>query len=367
MKLQPIRLFLLPFAWLYGLAVGLRNLLFDSGLLHSFSFTVPVISVGNLTSGGTGKTTHIEYLVSALKDEYRLAVLSRGYKRKTRYFILVSGMSSVAEVGDEPLQLKKKFPELTVAVDRRRVHGIRRLMQTSGNTDLILLDDAFQHRYVNPGLSILIIDYNRPVFRDRLLPAGNLREPWRNAARADIFIISKCPSDIKVSERQAFRDKLKDFPGKPVFFTTYVYGEPVPVCKGKHKSKKHVITYKKLKEEKTCIFLVTGIANPKPLSDFLRQKLNLKDEMIFPDHHSYNEKDLAKIRRRWESSTNGKGYIFTTEKDATRFREIMIRDKQLKKHLYYVPVTVRFLAKGEKHFLRMIGRYLKKPFKSISL
>ena len=220
---------LLPFSPFYGMVVRIRNLLFDINILRSTRFNIPVISVGNITVGGTGKTPHVEYLVQLLRNDYKLAVLSRGYKRKTNQFILASKSSGITEIGDEPKQIKLKFPGVYVAVDSNRVRGIRTLMQSIHNLDMVILDDAYQHRYVKAGLSILLIDYNRPIFKDMLLPAGNLREPRNNLNRADIIIVTKCPEILTSSQRGDFITRLRPNSKQAIFFTKFAYGSPVPV------------------------------------------------------------------------------------------------------------------------------------------
>jgi tetraacyldisaccharide 4'-kinase len=196
-----VRPLLLPLSLLYGLVVLIRNLLFDFRIMRSTRFKLPVISVGNITVGGTGKTPHVEYLVQLLKNDFKLAVLSRGYKRKTKGFILASKKTGVADIGDEPLQIKLKFPDVNIAVEHNRVKGVRTLIERIPKLNLVILDDAYQHRYIRPGLSILLVDYNRPIFHDMLLPAGNLRESWHNAKRADIIIITKSPDHFSARER----------------------------------------------------------------------------------------------------------------------------------------------------------------------
>ena len=218
---------LLPLSWLYGLGVRLRNFCFDVGLLKSHSFDIPVISVGNITVGGTGKTPHVEYLVSLLRKHASVAVLSRGYKRKSHGFIIADSSATARLIGDEPMQMKKKFGDITVAVDRDRVNGIRRL--TDGKTvkdiDVVLLDDAFQHRYVKPGINILLVDYHRLIIYDKLLPAGRLREPLNGKNRADIVIVTKCPKDLKPMEFRVITKAMNLFPYQHLYFTTFLKDE----------------------------------------------------------------------------------------------------------------------------------------------
>lgn len=353
---------LLPLNPLYGLVVGIRNLFFDHGILRSASFKHPVIAIGNITAGGTGKTPHVEYLVGLLKNDFRIAVLSRGYKRKTRDFRVASIKSSVNELGDEPMQIKSKFPDVTVAVDRNRVNGVNHLIREFRKLEVIILDDAFQHRYIKPGLSILLVDHGRPVFNDVLLPAGNLREPWRNATRANIVIVTKCPDHMSTNERAAFAGNLKLQPKQEVYFTRFEYGSPTEVFPAirKHPA---TLTYKQLRKSGTGILLVTGIANPGPLREFLDKNLTIAEEVIFPDHHAFTYKDVHDIKARFRNFTPENNYILVTEKDAIRLRELEIADRSLLQAFYYIPVEVKFLAKGEKKFVKKIYKYLKKTLK----
>jgi tetraacyldisaccharide 4'-kinase len=350
---------LLPLSLLYGFAVLIRNLLFDLQILKSAGFNLPVISIGNITVGGTGKTPHVEFLIRLLKDDFRIAVLSRGYRRKTRNFVLATKKSKVVDIGDEPRQLKRKFPDVPVAVERHRVMGVRTLMERISKLDLVLLDDAYQHRHILPGFSILLVDYNRPVFHDMLLPAGNLREPWRNAKRADVIIVTKCPDHLSLPERLDFITRLRLTGKQEVFFTGYVYGKPVPVFPDKH-GRQDPVPYKSLNKSRTGIMLVTGIANPGPLRQFLEQTLHVDDELIFDDHHEYDLKDVLYIQSRFQTIERADKRILVTEKDAVRLQELDIPDKRLRKSFYYIPVEVKFLAKGQKPFIKRIYKYLKK-------
>jgi tetraacyldisaccharide 4'-kinase len=350
---------LLPLNPLYRLVVGIRNLFFDHGILPSVSFRIPVIVIGNITAGGTGKTPHVEYLVGLLKNDFRIAVLSRGYKRKTRDFRMAAPKSSVTELGDEPMQIKSKFPDVSVAVDRNRVNGVNRLISEFRKLEVIILDDAFQHRYIKPGLSILLVDHGRPVFNDVLLPAGNLREPWRNATRANIVIVTKCPDHMSPNERAVFTGNLRLSPKQAVYFTRFEYGLPIEVFPGKRKHPA-TLTFKQLRKSGAGILLVTGIANPRPLREFLDKNLTIAEEVIFPDHHTFTYKNIHDIKARLRNFTTENNYILVTEKDAIRLRELEIADRSLLQAFYYIPVAVKFLAKGEKPFVKKIYKYLKK-------
>jgi|WetSurSiteA1Bulk_404760.scaffolds.fasta_scaffold00571_2 tetraacyldisaccharide 4'-kinase len=350
---------LLPLSYLYGLAVQVRNLLFDLRILRSVKFGLPVISVGNITVGGTGKTPHVEFLINLLKNEYKIAVLSRGYRRKTKNFILASSKSGVTDIGDEPRQMKLKFPDVHVAVERDRVFGVRKLIENIPKLDLVILDDAFQHRYIQPGLSILLIDYNRPLFTDYLLPAGNLREPVRCAKRADIIIVTKCPDNLSVQERSDFIVRLHPARKQDVFFTSYTYGAPVPVFPDRY-GLQYPVPYRYLRKLRTGVLLVTGIANPLPLRQFLDQYLRIDDEISFSDHHQFESRDIQQIKNRFKTIELVEKCIIVTEKDAVRLQEIDIPDKDFRKAFYYIPVEVKFQAKGEKHFVKKVYKYLKK-------
>jgi len=353
---------LLPFSLLYGLAVVARNLLFDLNILKSVTFKIPLISIGNLSAGGTGKTPHVEYLAALLRNDYKIAVLSRGYRRKTDEFILAKKKSSVMEIGDEPLQIRQKFPNVIVAVDKDRVSGIKKLCKTIRKLDLILLDDAFQHRYVKAGFSILLIDYNKPVFNDILLPAGNLREPMRGLRRADIIIITKCPSNITSSARRSFISRLHPITKQTVFFTRYEYGTLNSVFNDNQKDA-HILSYKRLKKPGVSVMLVAGIANPTPLKKYIQEYVRVDEEMTFPDHHYFNDKDIHLMRLKFDVINSSEKYIIVTEKDAVRLREVEIHDKDFKKAFYYIPIEVKFLAKGEKPFIKRIYKYMKKANK----
>jgi len=350
---------LLHLSYIYGLAVLVRNILFDLRILSSTRFKLPVIAVGNITVGGTGKTPHVEYLIRLLKDEFKIAVLSRGYKRKTRDFILASTKSGITDIGDEPRQMKLKFPNVHIAVERNRVRGVTTLLESIHKLELVILDDAFQHRSIHPGLSILLIDYNRPIFQDMLLPAGNLREPWHSIKRADLIVVTKCPDNLSVEERSAFVANLKLKSKKDIFFTRYTYGEPVPVYPDRH-GLQDPVPYRYLSRTKTGVMLVTGIANPAPLRQFLEQNLRIDDELVFDDHHEYDLKDIRFIQNRFQTIEQVDKCIMVTEKDAVRLQELDIPDKRFRKSFYYIPVEVRFLAKGEKPFIKRIHKFLKK-------
>lgn len=250
---------LLPLSWLYGLGVKFRNTLFDIGVLKSRDFQIPIISVGNITVGGTGKTPHVEYLVRLLKDQFHVAVLSRGYKRKSKGFVLASTKTTMPEIGDEPYQMKQKFPKVTVAVDKNRCQGIDLLADNDKHLDVILLDDAFQHRYVKPGINILLVDYHRLIIYDKLLPAGRLREPMTGKNRADIVIVTKCPTTLKPMEYRVITRAMNLYPYQHLYFTTLEYDELRPMFPQTPKK----MTMSQLADKN--VLLLSGIASPEQM------------------------------------------------------------------------------------------------------
>ena len=346
---------LYPFALLYGLAVWFRNTLFDIKVIGSREFPIPVISVGNITVGGTGKTPVIQYIIELLKKEYKVATLSRGYKRKTREFILSGPHPTVMQIGDEPVQIKHRYPDIHVAVDRRRVNGIKQLMKRIPDLNVILLDDAFQHRHVNPGLSILLIDFNRPLSEDLLLPAGSLREHAYERRRANIILITKCPDRLKPIERRLIVKDLKLYPFQHLFFTRLVYGAPSPVFETT------AITPEpgNFKASKPNILMVTGIANPRLYKKHLRGISTKITEMKFPDHHDYSEKDILNIINAFRELQGPDSYIFTTEKDAMRLRNFTHIAPEVKDRMFYIPVGVAFLNDDIESFNTHIRKYVR--------
>jgi tetraacyldisaccharide 4'-kinase len=330
-------------------------MLFDYQFIKSREFPIPIISVGNITVGGTGKTPMIEYIIELLVKENRVATLSRGYMRKTRNFILATRDSTVSEIGDEPVQLKQKFPDVHVAVDRRRVNGIKQLMEQISDLDVILLDDAYQHRYVNPGLSILLIDFNRPLSQDQLLPVGRLREHAYEKRRANIILITKCPDRLKPIERRLIVKDLKLYPFQHLFFTKLSYGSPAPVFEGHGQ----IPELHEIKSLKPGILMLTGIASPRHYKKHLRGISTRITEMVFPDHHAYTEKDILRIIRTFEELKSPAKFIFTTEKDAMRLRSSTGIPESLKKVMFYIPVGIEFMNEDTENFNIQIKTYVR--------
>ena len=347
---------LLPLSWLYGVGVKFRNFLFDIGVLKTQAYAVPVISVGNITVGGTGKTPHVEYLVRLLKDHLNIAVVSRGYKRKSSGFVMANADTPMKMIGDEPYQMKQKFPNVTIAVDGNRNRATQQLTsdQTSSKAiDAILLDDAFQHRYVKPGINILLVDYHRLIIYDKLLPAGRLREPMKGKNRADIVIVTKCPKELKPMEYRVITKAMGLFPYQKLFFTTLAYESLQPVF-GKPHSAKNVPQL-----DGQNILLLTGIASPRQMTEDLTPKVKSLQAMTFGDHHNFNRKDIKRLNETFEAMPSPK-LIITTEKDAARLTTVEGISDEVRQHLYALPIRISFMQDQEESFNQNILDYVRK-------
>ena len=349
-----VKILLYPFSLLYGIVVYFRNRMYDLGILKSKEFDVPVIAIGNITIGGTGKTPHVEYLVRLLKDKFKVATLSRGYKRKTSGFYIVEPETHVSAVGDEPLQIKKKYPDITVSVCESRVKGVETLMheEDENSPDVILLDDAFQHRKITPGINILLIDYNRQIKEDTLLPAGRLREGAGQMRRANIIIFTKCPGEITPIMRRILSKEVGLKPYQELFFTTFEYGQIQPVFTGKKLGKDFY------EEHSYALLIVAGVAFPRLIPEYLKQFSGETEVLNFPDHHNYSTDDVRKITEKFDSLKNKKKIIITTEKDAVRFQGMTDLDDDFKNVLYSLPVGVKFLDEEGKLFNKKILNYV---------
>lgn len=346
-----LKLLLFPFALLYGLVISFRHLLFNLGFLPSKSFDVPVISVGNLTIGGTGKTPHTEYLTRLLIKDFRVAILSRGYLRKSKGFVLANNSSSIKDIGDEPLQYLQNFGDkIRVAVDKDRCNGVSRLLKMEEPPEIIILDDAFQHRFIKPGLSLLLTDYRRLYPDDYLFPSGMLRDLKASAKRADIIIVTKTEKILSPIVRRLIEEKLNPAPHQRIYFSYVKYGAPVSFP-----------SFEKVKLNKkySVIILFTGVANPYPLKDYLRYRCSELITLDFPDHHDYKKKDIRLIRRIWDRQFTKKKLIVTTEKDAMR----LINSPYLRLleglPLIYLPIEVKFHGQDEKKFNDQIFNYVR--------
>lgn len=333
--------------------VNFRNTLFNLNILRGREFEVPVISVGNITVGGTGKTPHTEHLIQLLSKKFNIAVLSRGYKRKTRGFLVVETSSTSRQAGDEPLQIKRKFPSVMVAVDEKRVRGIEKILEISEKRpDVIILDDAFQHRYVTPSINILLIDYSRMITEDDLLPFGGLREPASSRDRANIIIVTKCPKEIKPIDERIITKDLHIWPYQDLFFSRIKYGELKPVFPDR------IAEMKPCLDRDSGILLLTGIANPQSLRDKLLQITSSVVLAEYPDHHFFTLKDMESVAGQLEAMSAEKKIIVTTEKDTFRILEIASLPETVVSHLYYIPIEISFINQTENEFDKKIMKYV---------
>jgi len=346
-----LRLLLLPFACIYGLIMALRGKLFDWKIIPSESFAIPVICVGNLSYGGTGKTPMVEYIIRLLKKDMKVATLSRGYKRNTSGYVLASKDSTYEEIGDEPLQYKTKFSNIEVAVHERRRKGVRKLIQSFPDLKAILLDDAFQHRYVRPGMTILLTDFHKLFVNDYPLPAGTLREFRAGSKRADIIIVTKTPAVLSPITRRRITSLIKPRVHQKLLFSYISYGDPVPMC-DTHKDL--------LKDQYNTILLFSGIANSYPLQERLRSMCHELHVIDFMDHHKYNKNDLNRIKANFENMFTKNKVIFTTEKDAMRLDKSILSDVLKDLPIFYIPIEIGFHNGDSVIFDDQIREYVEK-------
>ena len=346
---------LMPFSFIYGIIISVRNFLYDVGILTSHEFDVPVVSVGNLSMGGTGKTPCVEFIIDNFKDKRRIAILSRGYKRTTTGFVLADGNSTAQTIGDEPFQILKKYPEIIVAVDENRKRGIDNLLKINPKPEIILLDDAFQHRRVKPGMQILLTDFSKPFTNDSILPGGNLREFRLGAKRANVIIVTKCPQEIQPIELRVFTKKIKALRHQNLYFASQVYKEITAVFPY---SQMRNFDMEKIKIEKPHILLVSGIANPKSLVEYVKTLTDKVETITFPDHHAFTPKDIATIKDKFEAIANNNKIILTTEKDAARLPKFY--PEELKNYTFALPVRMQILNKQEQEFVDLITDELRR-------
>ncbi|MCZ4693604.1 tetraacyldisaccharide 4'-kinase [Ancylomarina euxinus] len=355
--LSYFKFLLFPFTLIYASILSLRNFMFDRGYLKSTSFDLPIISVGNISVGGTGKTPHTEYLIKLLQDKYHLASLSRGYKRESKGFVLANANSNSYDLGDEPMQMNRKFPKLNVAVDADRVNGVQELLASEKGLklDCILLDDAYQHRYIKPGLSILLIDYNRPIATDLVMPMGRLRERAAGKKRADIIIMSKCPIDLSDSEAKKLKKSINPLPHQELYFTSLDYAPAEAVFNTSNK----LVNLNTIEKEFLGVLLVTGIANPAPLRNHLKSLCDEFKEIKFPDHYTFKDKDIERIETSFINLKSENKIIITTEKDAVRFLDMKIESKVLKDNMAYIPLQIKFQDQTNVQFDQHIHDFVK--------
>jgi tetraacyldisaccharide 4'-kinase len=345
--LKPIRILLFPFSLVYLLMVMLRNRLYDRGILKSASFNLPLICVGNIAVGGTGKSPMTEYLVRELKTQFRVATLSRGYKRKTSGYALAQENSTALEIGDEPMQFHLKFPDVAIAVGEERFEAIPQLLHDRPDTQAIILDDAFQHRSVQAGMNIVLTDCSNLYTRDWYLPTGDLRDEKKSVNRAGIIIVTKCKPSLTPAEKEAVIQELSPLPSQSVFFTSIRYGQPY-----------HIISKKTVQVSTGVeVLLVTGIANPGPLKTLLQEKSGAYYQMAYNDHHIFTIDDLKDVQKRFGTIGSANKIILTTEKDAVRLVKF---DQELASMPFYVvPIELEFLFNDAHRFNGLVSTFIK--------
>lgn len=345
--LKTVRIFLFPLSLVYFVIIWMRNRLFDSGVFKSASFNLPIICVGNVAVGGTGKSPMVEYLVRLLKSEFNVATLSRGYKRKTKGYALAGAGTGALEIGDEPMQFHLKFPDVAVAVGEERLEAIPQLLHDKPETHVIVLDDAFQHRRVKAGLNILLTDYNNLYTRDWFLPSGDLRDQGSSAKRADIIVVTKCRPSINTEEKAAIEKELAPLSHQKVFFSSIQYGAPY-----------HIISQGNFNiTEKTEVLLVTGIANPLPLKKMLNEQAGAYYELAYNDHHIFTIDDLKDMIKRFKNIQATDKIMLTTEKDAVRLIKF---DQELKDLPFYViPIEQSFLFRQAPEFNNLVQSFIR--------
>jgi tetraacyldisaccharide 4'-kinase len=337
---------LFPFSLLYSLVARIRNLLYDRGWLISTHFNVPIICVGNLTVGGTGKSPMVEFLLAHLTPGRKVATLSRGYRRRTRGYVLAGSGTTALEIGDEPMQFHRKFPEVAVTVGEKRVEAVPQLLYDRPETEVIILDDAFQHRSISAGLNILLTDYSNLYTRDFFLPAGDLRDSRQHACRADVIIVTKCPDNLTQQQAEEIRKEINPSPHQSLFFTSISYATPYNAI---HRTPQHL-------EVDMEALLICGIANPEPLKRWIEKKVTGYEMMRFRDHHIFNVDDLQDIRKHFKELKSSKPVVLTTEKDMVRLEKFGQELESLP--ILVIPINVGFLFEGEAAFKRIIDNFI---------
>jgi tetraacyldisaccharide 4'-kinase len=344
--IKRLRILLIPFAVLYGGIVSLRNILYNKGILKTFRFDIPIINVGNLSTGGTGKSPMVEYLVSLLQSNFKVAILSRGYKRKTKGYKLANLQTTVLEIGDEPMQFHQRFTEVAVAVGEERILAVPNLLYDKPETEVIILDDAFQHRAITAGLNLLLTDYNNRYTKDYFLPTGNLRDAVSSAERAKIIIVTKCPSTLSATEAAAIKNELNIQPEQSVFFTTLNYEIPYYWDSKLSMPLTHL----------NNVLLVTGIANPTPLIDYVKSQSANLQTICFPDHHQFTQTEINNLKSSFSKIEGDNKLILTTGKDVVRFAKYADQLEGLP--IVVQPVGVTFLFEGKQEFNNLIINFI---------
>lgn len=345
--LKSFRILLLPFAIIFGFVVWVRNWLYDHNVLHSSRFGLPLICVGNLSVGGTGKSPMVEYLVWVLKNRYKVATLSRGYKRKTKGYALANEKTTAIEIGDEPMLFYKKFPDVPVAIGEERLEAIPQLLHDRPETEVIILDDAFQHRAIHAGLNIVLTDYGNLFTRDFFLPTGDLRDMRSSYKRAHILVVTKCPPHLSRDEKETIISEVSPLPHQKIFFTAISYGSPYHItCHNVQEFSEH-----------TEVLLITGIANPRPLKEYLEERVDSYQMMHFGDHYIFTIDDWKEIKTRFKKMEAKNKIILTTEKDAMRLLKFSTEMDGMP--FYVMPIEHSFLFDSERDFEFEVLSFLK--------
>ncbi|MEJ7611883.1 MAG: tetraacyldisaccharide 4'-kinase [Ferruginibacter sp.] len=345
--LKSFRYLLFPFSLVYGGCILLRNFLFDKNILKSASFNFPLVCVGNLATGGTGKTPMVEYLVELLKKDHHPATLSRGYKRKTKGFAIATERTTALDIGDEPMQFHEKFPGVTVAVGEERLEAIPQILHDRPETDVIILDDAFQHRSVRAGLNILLTEYKNLFSRDLMMPAGDLRDVKASRLRAQIIIVTKCKPGLDETEKESIKKELRLLPHQLIFFTEILYAQPY-----------HLFTHAKNDISPNAdLLLISGIANPKPMKEFLTTHVNSYDMLRYPDHHIFSSTDLREIKKHFDRISSADKMIMTTEKDGVRLKKFEAELRDLP--VFVLPIRHHFLFGEAETFNREVVNFIR--------
>lgn len=345
--LRSFRLFLFPFSLIYGGIILLRNYLYDKKIIGRVQFNIPIIGVGNLSVGGTGKSPMVDYIAGLLKPHFSIATLSRGYRRRTSGYVLANEFTTSLEIGDEPMQFHLSHPEIAVAVGEKRIEAVPQLLYDRPDTKLIILDDAFQHREIKPGLDILLTSYDNLYTRDYFLPTGDLRDQKSSAHQAHIIVVSKCPNDLSQNEALKIKDELKLLPHQHVFFTSIKYDIPY-----------HIVTKKrKLLTKNDEILLICGIAHPEPLTAYIHEISKTYDAIFYRDHHIYNIDDFSDMKLRFDLIDSKDKLYLTTDKDAVRL--IKFKDHLLHLPFYVLPIKIKFLFNQQTKFDQLVLNYPK--------
>jgi tetraacyldisaccharide 4'-kinase len=350
--LKSFRVLLLPFALIYGWIVSLRNWMYDKNYLHSVRFNVPLICVGNLSLGGTGKSPMVEHLLSILSEEYKIGTLSRGYKRKTKGYALADQNTTALEIGDEPMQFHIKFPNVSVAVGERRIEAIPQLIQDVPKIQAIVLDDAFQHREIVADFNIILTEYDNLYCDDFFIPTGDLRDHRDAAKRADIIIVTKCPDNLSAIERDEIIEKIYPEQHQSVFFTTIQYETPYHIY---NPADQWILT---MRDE---VLLVCGIANPLPLKNYIHEHTHTYYQISYSDHHIFSIEDLQEMKEKFDQINSKSKLILTTEKDAVRLVKYTQELNNIP--LYVLPIKPKFLFDSERNFNELVLNYVAQFYK----